>query len=277
MEPDALPEPRVTSLKHLNMQGNHIAFFTTSWDDGHPLDLRISELLSKYGLKGTFYIPLDGMFRRLSDDGIRQVASSFEVGAHTVQHRDLSRLSDQAAREEISDCKRQLEDLLGSPCRMFCFPRGRYRSQQLHMIKETGYVGARTGEWLSTRFPRMENGVLLMSTTINAGNHSPAQCAINLMKHKAVRNLPNYSRLCFGSRWFRGFERTMETVLRRGGVFHVWGHSWEIEELQLWGELEESFRLMSLHRNSARFATNGEICDYALGLPVSKNQNATAT
>jgi peptidoglycan/xylan/chitin deacetylase (PgdA/CDA1 family) len=29
---------------------------TTSWDDGHILDVKLSELLKKYNLKGTFYI-----------------------------------------------------------------------------------------------------------------------------------------------------------------------------------------------------------------------------
>ena len=31
---------------------------TTSWDDGHPLDVRLAELLSSYGVPGTFYLPL---------------------------------------------------------------------------------------------------------------------------------------------------------------------------------------------------------------------------
>ena len=29
------------------------AFLTTSWDDGHPHDFRVAELLTKYGLAGT--------------------------------------------------------------------------------------------------------------------------------------------------------------------------------------------------------------------------------
>ena len=36
---------------------NPHAFMTTSWDDGHPLDYRIAEMLQEYGLRGTFYIP----------------------------------------------------------------------------------------------------------------------------------------------------------------------------------------------------------------------------
>ena len=30
---------------------------TTSWDDGSIQDLKLGELLMKYGIKGTFYIP----------------------------------------------------------------------------------------------------------------------------------------------------------------------------------------------------------------------------
>lgn len=33
-------------------------YITTSWDDGHPLDLRVAELLSEYHLQGTFYVPI---------------------------------------------------------------------------------------------------------------------------------------------------------------------------------------------------------------------------
>ena len=30
--------------------------FTTSWDDGHPSDLHVADLLERYGMKGTFYL-----------------------------------------------------------------------------------------------------------------------------------------------------------------------------------------------------------------------------
>jgi SAM-dependent methyltransferase len=32
-------------------------YITTSWDDGHPTDLRVAALLAKYGIAGTFYVP----------------------------------------------------------------------------------------------------------------------------------------------------------------------------------------------------------------------------
>jgi hypothetical protein len=35
-------------------KANRPFVMTTSWDDGHPLDLQIAQLLSKSGLAGTF-------------------------------------------------------------------------------------------------------------------------------------------------------------------------------------------------------------------------------
>jgi peptidoglycan-N-acetylglucosamine deacetylase len=34
------------------------AYLTTSWDDGHPFDLRVADLPKKYRLRGTFYVPM---------------------------------------------------------------------------------------------------------------------------------------------------------------------------------------------------------------------------
>ena len=31
---------------------------TTSWDDGHPLDLKLGKLLKQNSIKATFYTPL---------------------------------------------------------------------------------------------------------------------------------------------------------------------------------------------------------------------------
>ena len=38
------------------MKKNLIKIVTTSWDDGHKLDLKLAKLLKKYGVPATFYI-----------------------------------------------------------------------------------------------------------------------------------------------------------------------------------------------------------------------------
>jgi peptidoglycan/xylan/chitin deacetylase (PgdA/CDA1 family) len=138
-----------------------VTCFTTSWDDGHPLDLRTAELLARYGLTGTFYVPMESEKETMAPTTIRQISSLFEVGAHTLYHVDLSTVSDRRAREEIMGSKAWIEDITGKRCAMFCFPKGHFRRRHLQFVKEAGYTGARTVELLSIGFPRPQDETIL--------------------------------------------------------------------------------------------------------------------
>jgi len=74
-------------------------FFTTSWDDGHPMDNRLAELLAKYDIQGTFYIPATNIEGRstLTEKDIISLSSSFEIGGHTYSHIYLDKLSSDRA------------------------------------------------------------------------------------------------------------------------------------------------------------------------------------
>ena len=37
----------------------------------------------------------------------------------------------------------------------------------------------------------------------------------------------------------------LKEIEKNGGCFHLWGHSWELEEYNLWGVLEDIFKLLS--------------------------------
>ena len=70
---------------------------TTSWDDGHKLDIRLAALLKKYGIKGTFYIcPQDHEFKNedlLSTQDILTISKDFEIGGHTITHPYLTKIT----------------------------------------------------------------------------------------------------------------------------------------------------------------------------------------
>jgi len=51
--------------------------------------------------------------------------------------------------------------------------------------------------------------------------------------------------------------RMLDRVATRGGVFHLWGHSWEVDRLGLWDELEEVLRVARSMRMTA--VTNLEL------------------
>ncbi|HEX4591328.1 MAG TPA: polysaccharide deacetylase family protein, partial [Gemmataceae bacterium] len=149
----------------------HTAYITTSWDDGHPSDFRVAELLAKYGLRGTFYIPRTAEMETISESQIRELAGSFEVGGHTIHHVVLPEAPDAEARREIVESKSWLKDLTGRPCPMFCPPKGKFRRLHLDMVREAGYAGVRTVELLSLDFPRPTAGLMVLPTTVQAHQH----------------------------------------------------------------------------------------------------------
>ena len=78
-------------------------YITTSWDDGHPLDLHVAALLAKHGIAGTFYVPATTELGVMSAAQLRELTPDFEIGAHTLHHVDLTRVSDRTAWQEIAD------------------------------------------------------------------------------------------------------------------------------------------------------------------------------
>ena len=43
----------------------------------------------------------------------------------------------------------------------------------------------------------------------------------------------------------------LNVVRRRGGVFHLWGHSWELEQTAQWQRLDAVLRLLGELRRDA--------------------------
>lgn len=233
---------------------------TTSWDDGHPLDRRIADLLARYGLRGTFYVPLRNARPTMLPHEIRELSASFEIGAHTVNHVRLRKLSPSEARREIADSKLQLEDILGKPCSAFCFPGGSYTRTHLQMLREAGFAAARTVELLSFRRPLMRQGIAVIPTTLQAYPHGAASYLRNAAKRVSVTALWDLLLRFRTNSWPAFAGALLEHAASTGGVFHLWGHSWEIEETEQWQALDRTLAAISEYRQRASFVTNTELC-----------------
>lgn len=236
------------------------AFITTSWDDGHPSDMRLAEMLARHGLTGTFYIPRSIATGVMPIADIRTLSSSFEIGAHTLNHVFLASADDVTARREITDSKAWIEELTGRPCPMFCPPGGRYTPRHVPMFRQAGYTGIRTVEFLSIDLPRLGSGLAEMPTTLQAFPHPARNYWKNLAKRRAVKNFWLYARHGRSRDWTTLARRLLARTLRAGGVFHLWGHSWELEQAALWPRLEEVLKMLSEVREQASCLTNGQLC-----------------
>lgn len=236
------------------------AILTTSWDDGNVADLRVAELLERHGLRGTFYVPRRFDLPVLSAAQMRQLAAAgHEIGAHTLDHVVLTRLDDAAARMQIAASRDWVSRQTGEACTMFCPPLGRFAARHRAMIAEAGFTGFRTIEGWSLDWPRPGAGVLEMPTSLQAFAHGLAPQVKNLLKRGAAIGLGRLVRAYRGD-WVAAALRLAREAVRVGGVFHLWGHSWEIERFALWPDLQRVCAGLGELLGHAEARTNGRIC-----------------
>jgi hypothetical protein len=238
---------------------------TTSWDDGHPLDFRVAELLTKYGLRATFYVPMTAPTNAMTAAQVRELSCAFEIGAHTLRHIDLTAATEPQALQEICDSKSWLENSTGKPCLLFCPPKGKFSSRDLRLIRQAGYRGVRSVELLSLDFPRPTGGLLVLPTTVQAHPHNLPAFAKNVIRRLAFRNLWLYIAHGRSTHWPGLVRSLLGRALQCGGVFHLWGHSWELQETGQWHRLEEVFRFLGQFTSQAPALTNSQVCDATPG------------
>ncbi|XAL99608.1 polysaccharide deacetylase family protein [Phycisphaeraceae bacterium D3-23] len=238
------------------------AAITTSWDDGHPLDLRVATMLVEHGLAGTFYVPRQWARPTMPDAQLRElVDAGFELGGHTIDHVVLTDTPDDEAAAQIKDSRTWLTDVAGRDCTMFCPPTGRFNAHHAAMIAQAGYTGFRTVELWSTDTPRpYTNGLLEMPTSLQAQPHGRLPVLRNIAKRRSAANLMRFYRLGRSGDWLMQLERLATHVEAHGGVLHLWGHSWEIDEFKQWDRLDEAFAMLGSLTDRIPAHTNGELC-----------------
>jgi len=85
--------------------------------------------------------------RHLSIDQIKELASSdlVTIASHSMTHPDLTCLSLEKLRYEITESKKVLEDLTGVEITNFSYPFGRFNSTVIEEVKRAGYKMAFCG------------------------------------------------------------------------------------------------------------------------------------
>ncbi len=232
-------------------------YLTISVDDGHPTDLRSAELLNKYGLKATFYIPKINPERDvMSESDIKKIADTYEIGGHTYGHKPLTGIKYDQVKKEVQDGKDWMEQLLGKEVIAFCYPQGKVNAFAIKAVKDSGFKGARTCMYNLNDFPRNH---FLWGVSTHAYSHSKATQIRHAILEKNFKGLVNFFLVHKGSvDWINHFKLVVEYVEQNGGLAHLYFHSWEIEKANEWGLLEGLFRYLSVKKNFKRL-TNGEL------------------
>ncbi|MFC5550703.1 polysaccharide deacetylase family protein [Massilia aerilata] len=214
------------------------AVFTCSIDDGNPLDVKMAELLCKHGLNGTFFVPI---FNRegppvLSKSQLLEMSARFEIGSHTHDHCYLKDMSLRDANEQIISGKCHLEDMVGHSIDGFCYPGGKFLQRHLSLVKAAGFMYARTTTNLC-----IDPGTcpFEVPTTIQFYPHSKSVYLRNFLQsgHWDKRAHGLYLAL-LTENWIERVYALFNYCCERDGVFHLWAHSIEIDQLDAWKQLD---------------------------------------
>jgi peptidoglycan/xylan/chitin deacetylase (PgdA/CDA1 family) len=229
---------------------------TTSWDDGHLLDARVAALLAERALAGTFYVAPDNSElaadSRLDDGAVRDLSQTFEIGGHTATHRRLPDLSVSQAADEIRTGKERLEQIIGGPVESFAYPGGAFREEHPALVQGAGFRSARTTARGSTS---LGGDRYRMPTTVQARQHPRDWPGIAIAEWA-------HPRLALGciTNWATLATLIFDRVLATGGLFHLWGHSWEIDRFGQWRRLETVLDHIA-RRPGVVYATNSGTLD----------------
>jgi hypothetical protein len=110
-----------------------------------------------------------------------------------------------------------------------------------------------------------------MPTTLQAYPHPLLAFAKNAIKRAAFGSFWRFVVHGRSTDWPALALPLLQRSLKCGGVFHLWGHSWELQQTDQWQRLDEVLRFMSWLVNQAPSLTNGQICRRSLSRVASLN------
>jgi peptidoglycan/xylan/chitin deacetylase (PgdA/CDA1 family) len=124
-----------------------------SFDDGYRDNYENAfPLLRKYGQTATFFIftqPIQtANVDYLTWEMVAEMRQAgMEFGSHSHTHPDLSGRDTDFLINEILTSKQAIEEHLGEPIRIFCYPAGRYDELTIRVVKSASFWGAVTTKW----------------------------------------------------------------------------------------------------------------------------------
>lgn len=124
-----------------------------TFDDGYrEIAETAAPIMARHGLTGTAYVITDRILADpaaaplwMTEDQLRDLAAAgWDIGSHTVTHRELSLVDEATALRELRASRFRLERILGRPVQWFCYPVGKYDTASEGLVRRAGYVLAVT-------------------------------------------------------------------------------------------------------------------------------------
>lgn len=158
---------KTISLSDL-IEENHIDHrnVVITFDDAYESVYQFAfPILKKYNFTGTIFVITNYVgnwnrwdynlfrckFSHCTWEQLRDLVSEgWEIGSHTITHRNLRALSDFEVWNEVSVSKDLLQDQIQKEVNVISYPFGKYNDLVIEFVKEAGYIGGCT---LGHNFP----------------------------------------------------------------------------------------------------------------------------
>lgn len=110
--------------------------FDAAW--GNEDTSRILEILKKHNVKATFFMT-GGWVDKYPDDVKTILSNGHDLGNHSQNHKNMSRLSDEECKKEILTVHEKVKELTGYEMFLFRPPYGDYDSSVITNTRSVGY------------------------------------------------------------------------------------------------------------------------------------------
>ncbi|MBQ8658775.1 MAG: polysaccharide deacetylase family protein [Clostridia bacterium] len=221
---------------------------TFSFDDGVTQDIRLIEILNRYGLKGTFnlnsgLLGKEGELLRngknvrhdkINANDVKTVYAGHEVAVHTLTHPTLTTLDKKEIIRQVEEDRKALSELCGYEVVGMAYPNGGINNDD----RVAEIIKNNTG----VRYARTITSTYAFDKQENLFRFNPSVYYIEKQLEEIVEK-------------FLALEANDRQLL------YIWGHSYEMDaEYISWEKFEKICEKLS-NRNDIFYGTNKEVLE----------------
>lgn len=224
---------------------NKLKAVTFSYDDGITQDIRLIELLNKYGLKCTFNLNSELLgtgitlireglriaHYKINPEDVKEIYAGHEVAVHSLTHPDLTTLDEAEIIRQVEQDRLNLSALVGYEVVGMAYPCGPNDDRVAGIIRE-------------------KTGIKYSRTVTDVDSFD--------LQKNLYRFNPNVYHLNF-DRMMKMGKEFVELKADKPQIFYIWGHSYEMDYgPDYWIKLEEFLELIS-NKDDIFYGTNSEV------------------
>ncbi len=234
-----LPQVRIDTMKAYRKA------LTLSYDDGVTQDIRLVELLNRYGIKCTFNLNTgiqsedsfwtmqDVTIRRMNQVEIGDLYRGHEIAVHGLTHENPTGHDAAWLEREYGTDIGNINRLYGEMPVGMAYAYGAYDDTVCDWLLEHGIKYGRT-VWESASFDLPKDPIRLRPSC-----HHNSEALFPMLRRFLTETPPE------GECW----------------LFYVWGHSYEFDTCRNWARIEE-FLERAAGRPDVFYGTNRECLEY---------------